>query len=141
MTFQKGKKCSHWKGGKRLDKKGYVMIYMPNHLRASYGYVREHILIAEKALGKPLSPGTQIHHHGAKDDNTKIVICENQEYHSLLHLRTRALKACGHVSWRKCTFCKQYDDLANLIIFSGCAAYHKKCKSIYDKKRYIKTTK
>lgn len=37
---------------------GYPVVYLPDHPRAkSNGYVREHILVAEKYLGRPLKPG------------------------------------------------------------------------------------
>lgn len=95
------------RGGNFLDNGGYLLILKPNHRRGDgCAYVREHILIAEKALGKTLPPKAVVHHHTPK----QLVICQDQAYHILLHLRTRALRACGHVNWRKCPFCKEYDD-------------------------------
>lgn len=116
---------------------GYLMVSIPGHDRAhKNGYVYEHIAMAGKALGKPLPEGVVIHHYGERDDNTQIVICENQKYHLLLHTRTRALRACGHASWRKCKFCRRYDDLDNLYISpSGNQVYHRKCVNIYNRKR------
>lgn len=76
--------------GSRL---GYKRIWMPKHPRAtSNGYVYEHIVIAEKALGRPLEARHPVHHAG-KDrmDNSKLVICEDQSYHMLLHERARKL--------------------------------------------------
>lgn len=132
-----GKNAPNWKGGRKNDR-GYIRVLQPDHPRANpNGYVLEHILIAEKALGKPLPLGAVVHHCGARDDQTQLVICENQAYHLLLHQRMRALKACGHASWRKCFFCKQYDKPENLYI-KGQNAHHKKCISQYRKKRYHK---
>lgn len=54
----------------------------------------EHRILAEKALGKPLPLGAEVHHTGEKWDNHgpfKLVICPNHEYHMLLHKRTNAL--------------------------------------------------
>jgi hypothetical protein len=79
-----------WKGGKRKDGHGYVQVLMPGHPRGgAKGYVYEHILVAEKALGKPLPPKAVVHHHTPE----QLVICQNQAYHLLLHQRQRALNA------------------------------------------------
>ena len=78
--------------------------------------------VAERVLGKPLPVGCQIHHH----TDTQFVICENQTYHALLHMRTRALKACGHASWRKCSFCKRYDKPENLFITKELASHRER---------------
>ena len=53
-----------WKGGSYIEpEKGYRMIRMPEHPRArKSGYVLEHILVAEKKLGRPLLPGEEVHH-------------------------------------------------------------------------------
>ena len=125
-----------WKGGKHLSH-GYVRVLMPEHLRANpNGYVFEHIIIAEKALGKPLPKGVEIHHHGAKDDQSQIVICENHAYHCLLHLRMKSIKACGHASWRKCQFCKKYDKPTNLFISDFYPnVYHRLCVNNYQNQR------
>jgi hypothetical protein len=58
--------------------------------------VLEHVMLAEKALGKKLPPKTVIHHmNGIKDDNftpLNLVICPDQAYHMLIHKRTRDLE-------------------------------------------------
>lgn len=141
----KGEKNGHWKGGRYINHAGYVMVYMPEHHRVgSNGYVREHIVLAEKALGKPLPDKAQIHHLGDPRDNSKIIICENQEYHFLIHVREEAKKACGHPDWRRCKFCQKYDDVKNLHITKcrgskgGWNVHHQACESEYNKPRTIK---
>ena len=127
-----GEDSHHWKGGRVNEGHGYVYVTMPDHPRANQdGYVREHIPMAEKALGKPLPPEAVIHHHTPE----QLVICQDQAYHMLLHQRQRALKACGHVSWRKCWICKKYDPPEKLIIW-GNVVHHKVCNSEYRKNKY-----
>ena len=140
-------KSPNWKGGRCVDGQGYIQIFKPEYHRAyNNKYVYEHIFIAEKVLGKPLPPKAQIHHYGAKDDNAKIVICQDLEYHKLLHIRTEALNSCGNANYRKCRICKKYDDPKNLYIKRSLRAngkkywsiYHKSCQSKYCKENYIK---
>lgn len=65
-----GKANSHWKGGRKLDKDGYVLLWMPQHPDAVQNYVREHRLVMEKHLGRRLRKGEIVHHkNGKKDDN------------------------------------------------------------------------
>ena len=110
----------NWKGGRSNASRGYINITKPDHPRAkNYHQVHEHILIAEKALGKYLPLKAVVHHHTPE----QLVICENQAYHKFIHQRTEALRACGHANWRKCNFCHQYDDPKNLR-FKSRAIYH-----------------
>ena len=86
---------SSWKGGKRINEQGYVEIYSPNeaHTRPN-GYAREHILVAEKMLGRRLkfySVGDKrnevVHHiNGIKTDNREenLLVLTAQE-HTKLH--------------------------------------------------------
>ena len=93
---RKGSKNNNWKGGRLLTNYGYVLILMPEHPRADQkGYVREHIFVAEKILGKPLPPKAVVHHiNEDKTDNRpeNLVICQDRTYHFLLHRRKKALQ-------------------------------------------------
>ena len=133
-----GDKNPMWNGGK-TKMHGYEMVRIPGHPRTGkHGYVREHIVVAEHALGKPLPTGATVHHvNGVKDDNRNcnLVICQDESYHQILHRRMRAKAECGHASWRKCKYCKESDDPENLYITpNGYNAKHRKCHSEYMKK-------
>lgn len=57
-----------WKGGRTVDKRGYVLVYKPEHPHANTsGYIREHRLVMEEKLGRHLLPSEVVHHI---DDNT-----------------------------------------------------------------------
>jgi len=113
----------------------YKFVYAPEYPRAekSNGMVREHIIVASKALGKPLPKGAAVHHvDGDKSNNipSNLVICPDEKYHNLLHARTRAKKECGHASWLKCGICKKYDAPENLYIKPGIlTAWHRICRN------------
>jgi hypothetical protein len=78
----------------------------------------QHVVIAEAAHGgKPLPAKAMVHHvNGDPGDNRpeNLVICPDQAYHKLLHVRTAAMDACGNPNWRSCRFCKRYDALENM---------------------------
>jgi len=126
--FLHGHNCPAWAGGRMVRKQGYVVLKLHDHPRATpNGYVYEHIVLAEKALGKPLPPKAEIHHHGPKIEQ-RLVICEDRSYHTLIENRTKALKACGNANWLKCYKCKQYDAPENIVVTKS-NKYHRACVS------------
>lgn len=96
-----------------------------------------HIKVAETALGKPLPPGTEVHHiNGDVTDNRgeNLVLCPNHEYHSLLHQRQRALEACGNANWRPCRICGEYDAPESMRPYRK-QFYHAACCAEQARKR------
>ena len=75
--------------------------------------IRLHRLLAERALGKPLPSGVEVHHaDGTKSERSPLVICQNRAYH-MLHARTRILRAGGNPNTdRICCECKRVLPLA-----------------------------
>lgn len=76
-----------------VHRQGYIRI------RVNGKYILEHVLMAEKALGKPLPLKAVVHHVNENTGDNKtpfnLVICPNQAYHFLLHKRARELKEFG----------------------------------------------
>lgn len=80
-------------------------------------HVPEHRLVAERALGKPLPLKAVVHHideNRRNNDPSNLVVCPDNKYHRLIHQRLEAMKASGHYHWRKCPYCKKYDDPVNM---------------------------
>lgn len=109
----------NWKGGITTTNNGYIAVLLPGHPRATTnGYVLDHLLVAERALGRTIPLKAIIHHvneDGTNNAGNNLVICENARYHKLIHQRMRALRACGNVHWRRCHHCRAYDTLNNLL--------------------------
>lgn len=65
-------------------------------------YFYEHIVFAEKALGRKLPKGAIVHHFNEdKTDNKtpfNLIICPDQGYHLLLHRRAAELAVTGKCS-------------------------------------------
>lgn len=92
--FQKGSKHPNWKGGKSISSHGYVLIRMPYHPRAhKNGYVYEHVLVAEKKLGRPLKKGEIIHHKDEIKTNNSpdnISITKSIAHHKANHRKSNS---------------------------------------------------
>lgn len=135
------KRGHNWRGGVSIHPAGYRSIWMPEHPNAgSNGHVLEHQVVASAALGRAIPPGVVVHHHNDDPlDNrpSNLVICHDQAYHMLLHQRTRALRASGNASWRKCRYCKEYDspEALKMPTRPGRSAYHLACSSHYARER------
>lgn len=107
---QTGSRNQNWKGGRTVpnDPNGSVTV------RLNGRQYLEHILVAEKALGKPLPKGTEVHHIDENRHNnagSNLVICQDRAYHKLLHRRMRRLRDCGSLDLKRCWKCKEVKSL------------------------------
>lgn len=136
-------KTSNWKGGK-FKFRGYVMVLSPGHPRArKNGYAFEHILMAERALRRPLPEKAVVHHHDEiRDHNVpgNLVICEDAKYHQALHQRMRAMKACGNPNARACRYCGRYDRQEEISIYTykngWISGQHRACHAARQLRRW-----
>src|SRR4030095_13912977 len=97
-----------WRRGYR-----YIRISVNGVDVAAHRHKVEHI------LGKPLQQTAVVHHRdgdGLNNENENLIVCENRAYHDFIEIRQRAYRACGNANWRRCNYCKKYDDVINLVI-------------------------
>lgn len=90
---------------------GYPLLHDPSHHRSglSCGNVFEHIVIVERAIGRPLPVKARVHHINevlTDNRNCNLVVLENQAEHNALHYRLKVLRAGGN-PWtqRLCSGC------------------------------------
>jgi HNH endonuclease len=124
----------HEKGAGGLNGDGYWQFEINGRS------VRRHVLIAEKALGRRLPVGVEVHHvDGVKDNDApgNLVICEDHGYHMLLHKRARAFKACGDAMWMSCSICKVFCEPSSMKKWSV-RFVHAECSRRFEAARYIK---
>ena len=85
-----GETSGRWKGGRVKEGGGYTMIriYSEHPRKKTNGYVMEHILIAEKILGRFVKKEEHIHHiNEVKSDNRpeNLYLFKNNSDHMSYH--------------------------------------------------------
>ena len=69
----RGENATNWKGGRRIDHRGYALVWKPDHpspRKVAGAYMFEHRLVMEEMLGRLLEPFEEVHHkNGVRDDN------------------------------------------------------------------------
>lgn len=107
--------------------------------------ISAHRLVAKRALGEELPKGAVIHHVDGNVKNfigSNLVICPDQAYHKLLHMREAALDACGNANWLRCKYCKKYDAPDKLVSMKMSAkpsprTFHLECNREYQRSIYV----
>lgn len=72
----------NWTGGRGLDQAGYIRVQLPDGSRP-----REHRLVMEAQLGRPLEPYEHVHHlnHDKTDNRPENLEVLGAREHALLH--------------------------------------------------------
>jgi hypothetical protein len=140
-----GEANANWGGGKFTSGR-LTFILAPDHPHAnSRGYVQESIFKAVKAIGKALPEKAEIHHvdeNSLNNENCNLIVCQDHEYHMLLHYRMKALKATGNARSHYCAICKKWSlpndpDMYVWIPASGVRkikCWHRSCRNNLDYK-------
>jgi hypothetical protein len=128
-----------YRGLRHINKDGYVELRMPSHPRAKpNGYVLEHIAVVEAALGHCLPNGAVVHHineNPSDNRNSNLIVCPDRKYHRLLHMRAKALRACGHVDWIHCLICGKWGLRETMYSVGGTSGRHTVCHARAERLR------
>lgn len=86
---RRGALAGRWKGGRYIHRSGYVYVHVPDHPSANRdGYVFEHRLVMEVALGRFLLSEERVHHRNRDKGDNRIENLElfaSQGEHMRLH--------------------------------------------------------
>lgn len=125
------RRSSHenWDEGATTTRDGYIS------KRKDFGGKMEHVLVAEKSLGRLLPPRANVHHVDENPSNNapmNLVICQDLAYHKLIHRRMRAYRVCGNANFVRCPYCKIYDDPKFVLLYMNGGRHlwrHRECQN------------
>ena|SRR6266568_1279008 len=92
-TFAVGPHNHSWRGGRSVGRHRYIRINIGRGERQD-----EHVVKAEKALGRPLKPNECVHHlnmNKTDNRNSNLLIC-TRGYHTWLHFEMSRRYAQEH---------------------------------------------
>lgn len=96
MYGKHGEESPKWRGGKTKTAGGYILVKSLNHpYRDKNNYVYEHRLVAEKYLGRYLTPKEVAHHvNKIKDDNRieNLIVFMSHSAHLRFHKDPKLVK-------------------------------------------------
>jgi hypothetical protein len=103
---RRGKRSPNWKGGRKKTVHGYIELYDPNHPHSdTNGYVKEHIAVVTKHIGRSLEGNEVVHHvNGIRDDNRLINLeLMDKADHIAMHMKNhvRSKEHCAAISMAK----------------------------------------
>lgn len=112
-NYTRGEANRNWRGGRTVSC-GYVILNREGK--------REHVVVAERALGRPLPAGAVVHHYdgnGLNNEGRNLVICQDQAYHMLLH-KLQRVRAIGGRPFldKRCSRCRQVKPLTAFTLSS-----------------------
>ena len=111
-----GPSSTNWRGGTWRSGE-YLKTTCRGHPRADgSGGVFDHVLVAERALSRYLTPDEIVHHvnRDTMDNRPENLMVMTRKDHTELHRADRAQSACGRRHWRKCDVCGEYGDPAQM---------------------------
>lgn len=80
-----GHRNGFWKGGRHIDKGGYILVHRPQSPMANaHGFVREHRLVMAKMIGRDLLPTEVVHHideDTGNNDETNLMLFDTNAEH------------------------------------------------------------
>jgi len=97
-------------------------------------------VIAERALGRYLPDGVQVHHvdgDASNNANRNLVICQDQTFHNLLHVRTEVLRAGGDPNAERLCFRCGLKPIEDFPVVYASGARRGTCRACF--RAYVRT--